>query len=207
MKAIDSATLREILSTCMPSEDMARFLADNPPSPHDLVELVHDAPIPLRTKVKVFEALVPFDPRRPGDAHSTAHQLAEHRRALEEAITISDDEFLCLLDCCELTPDDEWDEDFSGVFASIDDALAWIAAYYDQPDDLTPEERAEYLNIIIEESQRLAGLSERVLALSKIEHVEILPEVERVDVAEQLRRAVVMLEPKWSRRGAACAWT
>ncbi|HJA28931.1 MAG TPA: HAMP domain-containing histidine kinase [Candidatus Olsenella pullicola] len=90
--------------------------------------------------------------------------------------------------------------DFSHEFRTPINSLCGFAQLL-REDDLTPEERAEYLDIIIEESQRLAGLSERVLALSKIEHVEILPEVERVDVAEQLRRAVVMLEPKWSRRG------
>lgn len=138
MKTIDSAALAKILNTCMPSEDMARFLTDNPPSPQALVELIRDAPVPLRTKVEAFEALGPYDPSLPGDVRSAAHQLAEHRRALEEATTIGDDEFLCLLDCGELTPDDEWDEDFSGVFASINDALAWISAYYNQPDDLDP---------------------------------------------------------------------
>lgn len=138
MKTVDSATLRKVLDACMPSEDMARFLTDNPPSPHVLVELVRDAPVPLSTKIEAFEALTPCSPSEPEDVHSAVHQLAEHRRAFEEATTISDDEFLCLLDCCELTPDDEWDEDFSGVFASIDDALAWIAAYYNQPDDLNP---------------------------------------------------------------------
>lgn len=90
--------------------------------------------------------------------------------------------------------------DFSHEFRTPINSLCGFAQLL-REDDLTPEERAEYLDIIIEESQRLAGLSERVLALSKIEHVEILPDVERVDVAEQLRRAVVMLEPKWSRRG------
>ncbi len=138
MKSIDSATLAKILNTCMPSEDMARFLAHNPPSLHALVELVRDAPVPLHAKIGTLETLAPFDQRRTGDVRSAVHQLAEHRRALMEATTISDDEFLCLLDCCELTPDDEWDEDFSGVFASINDALAWIATYYDQPDDLDP---------------------------------------------------------------------
>ena len=138
MKTIDSTTLAKILNTCMPSRNMARFLTDNPPSSHALVELIRDAPVPLCTKIETLEALVPYDSSRSGDVRSAVHQLAEHRRALEEATTISDDELLCLLDCGELTPDDEWDEDFSGVFASINDALAWISAYYDQPDDLDP---------------------------------------------------------------------
>ena len=90
--------------------------------------------------------------------------------------------------------------DFSHEFRTPINSLCGFAQLL-REDGLTPEERAEYLGIIIEESQRLAGLSERVLALSKIEHVQILPDVGPVDVAEQLRRAVVMLEPKWSARG------
>lgn len=89
--------------------------------------------------------------------------------------------------------------DFSHEFRTPINSLCGFAQLL-REDDLTPEERTEYLDVIIEESQRLAALSERVLALSKIENVEILPEIERVDVAEQLRRAVVMLEPKWSRK-------
>ncbi|OUP08018.1 HAMP domain-containing sensor histidine kinase [Collinsella sp. An2] len=90
--------------------------------------------------------------------------------------------------------------DFSHEFRTPINSLCGFAQLL-REDDLAPEERAEYLDIIIEESQRLASLSERVLALSKIEHMQILPDVGPVDVAEQLRRAVLMLEPKWSGRG------
>ncbi|WP_270298655.1 sensor histidine kinase [Eggerthella sinensis] len=52
----------------------------------------------------------------------------------------------------------------------------------------------------MEESQRLARLSERILALSKMEATAIVPHVERVDVAEQIRRAVLLLEPAWAKK-------
>lgn len=90
--------------------------------------------------------------------------------------------------------------DFSHEFRTPINSLCGFAQLL-RENDLTPEERHEYLNIIVEESQRLAGLSERILALSRIEHVEILPDVEPIALDEQLRRAVVMLEPKWSAKG------
>lgn len=92
--------------------------------------------------------------------------------------------------------------DFSHEFRTPINSLCGFAQLL-REDDLGPEERREYLDIIVEESQRLAGLSERILALSRIEHVEILTDVEPVALDEQLRRAVVMLEPKWSAKGVS----
>lgn len=67
-------------------------------------------------------------------------------------------------------------------------------------DDLTPEERNEYLDIIIRESDRLAELSTNVLTLSKIENQHILTHKERVNISEQLRLAVALLEKKWRKK-------
>ncbi len=65
-------------------------------------------------------------------------------------------------------------------------------------DDLTSEEAQEYLDIIIQESQRLADLSTNVLNLSKVESTEIIREKEVYALDEQIRRAILILEPKWS---------
>ena len=70
-------------------------------------------------------------------------------------------------------------------------------------DDLTPEEREEYLDIIIDESHRLTDLASNVLLLSKVESLAALEDVARVDVTEQVRRAVILLEAKWSAKGLA----
>lgn len=64
--------------------------------------------------------------------------------------------------------------------------------------DLTDDERQEYLNIIISESERLAALSTNILNLSKIENTEIISEKTAYMLDEQVRLAIVMLEPKWS---------
>lgn len=65
-------------------------------------------------------------------------------------------------------------------------------------DHLTKEERDEYLDIIIRESDRLSSLATNVLNLSKIENQTILTDVAAFDLAEQVRQVIAGLEPKWS---------
>ena len=64
--------------------------------------------------------------------------------------------------------------------------------------NLSEDEKQEYLNIIIAESERLATLSTNVLNLSKYEHIEIVPDKIQFRLDEQIRRAIVLTEPKWS---------
>lgn len=64
--------------------------------------------------------------------------------------------------------------------------------------NLTEEERKEYLDIIITESERLAELSTNVLNLSKYENMEIITEKAPFRLDEQIRRTIVLMEPKWS---------
>jgi len=66
--------------------------------------------------------------------------------------------------------------------------------------DLTQEERDEYLDIVISESSRLASLATNVLNLSKVEDQEILTEKKTFDLGEQVRRSVLVLEPKWEKK-------
>lgn len=67
-------------------------------------------------------------------------------------------------------------------------------------DDLTSEEREEYLDIILNESERLAELSGNVLYLSKIEKQSILTDKKRFNVSEQIRLAVALLDHKFSEK-------
>jgi signal transduction histidine kinase len=66
---------------------------------------------------------------------------------------------------------------------------------------LTEDERNEYLDIIISESDRLSMLATNVLNLSKVEHQKIISENKMFDMSEQVRRAILLLEPKWSKKG------
>lgn len=67
-------------------------------------------------------------------------------------------------------------------------------------DDLTPEQRNEYLDIIIHESSRLSQLATNVLNLSRVEKQTILANRERFDLTEQVRRCVLLFENKWEQR-------
>lgn len=64
--------------------------------------------------------------------------------------------------------------------------------------EIPPEKEAEYLDIIIGESERLAQLSNNVLLLSKMEKHIMVGEPAPVNVTEQLRRTVAMLENRWN---------
>lgn len=64
--------------------------------------------------------------------------------------------------------------------------------------DLSEEERSEYLNIIIDESERLACLSSSVLMLSKLEQQSILTDKTSFNLSEQIRLVIAMLEGKWN---------
>lgn len=67
-------------------------------------------------------------------------------------------------------------------------------------DNLAPEEREEYLNIIISESERLSALSLNVLYLSKIENQTILTNKKHYNLSEQIRIVVVLLDQKLSEK-------
>ncbi len=66
--------------------------------------------------------------------------------------------------------------------------------------NLTPEEQAEYLNIIEDESLRLSAMATNVLNLTRVENQTILTDVTEYNLSEQLRNCVLLFEPKWSRK-------
>ena len=67
-------------------------------------------------------------------------------------------------------------------------------------DDITPEQRNEYLDIIISESSRLATLATNVLNYSRVEKQTILANRTKFDLTEQVRRCILLFETKWDQR-------
>lgn len=67
-------------------------------------------------------------------------------------------------------------------------------------DDLTEDERNEYLDIIISESERLSTLSANVLYLSKIENQTILTNKKRLNLSEQIRLVIALLDRKFTKK-------
>ena len=66
--------------------------------------------------------------------------------------------------------------------------------------NLTEEQRITYLNSIEEESMRLSYMATNVLNLTRIENQTILTDVTAFNLSEQVRSAVLLLEPKWSEK-------
>ena len=65
---------------------------------------------------------------------------------------------------------------------------------------LTVEQQQEYLNVIEEESLRLADMATNVLNMTKVENQSILSNVSEFNLSEQLRACVLLLERKWSKK-------
>jgi len=66
---------------------------------------------------------------------------------------------------------------------------------------LNEDERREYLDIIISETERLSQLSTNILELSKYENIEIITDKALFRLDEQIRRTVLITEPQWSKKG------
>lgn len=69
-----------------------------------------------------------------------------------------------------------------------------------QSEDLTEEERNEYLSIIISECNRLTSLSTNILNLSKLENQKIVSNMEAFYLSEQIRCCILLLENKWQEK-------
>lgn len=64
-------------------------------------------------------------------------------------------------------------------------------------DSLTPEQRTEYADIVIAESDRLSRLSADLLKLSELENKGLSPERKEFSLDEQIRSAVILLQQSW----------
>lgn len=66
--------------------------------------------------------------------------------------------------------------------------------------DITPEQRAEYIRIIIEESERLTKLANNVLQISKFDNQRILTNQSDFRLDEQIRDCILLLEKNWNEK-------
>ncbi|MBR4554596.1 MAG: HAMP domain-containing histidine kinase [Ruminococcus sp.] len=69
-----------------------------------------------------------------------------------------------------------------------------------QNEDLTAEDRAEYTQVIIDETSRLSKLAVNILNLSKLENQTTIANKIRFSLDEQIRKIILMLEPEWSKK-------
>lgn len=67
-------------------------------------------------------------------------------------------------------------------------------------ENLTEEQKQEYLDIIYEESLRLSDMATNVLNLTKIENQTILTNLSTYNLSEQIRSCFLILENKWTKK-------
>ncbi|KAA0546715.1 HAMP domain-containing histidine kinase [Bacillus sp. BGMRC 2118] len=60
---------------------------------------------------------------------------------------------------------------------------------------ITEDEKQEYLNIIISETERMSGLADNILMLSKLENQSILSDRSMFNITEVMNRTIILLEP------------
>ena len=65
-----------------------------------------------------------------------------------------------------------------------------------QDENLSEEKKKEYLQIIDEEASRLATMTTNILSLSKLENQEILTDKEKINISEQIRTVILLLDKK-----------
>ncbi len=64
-------------------------------------------------------------------------------------------------------------------------------------EDLSEEKRKEALQIIIRESERLSALSANILMLNNLENPYFHNELHEMDLSEQIRECIVLLQKSW----------
>ncbi len=67
-------------------------------------------------------------------------------------------------------------------------------------DALDEAQRREYLEIIVEESERLSGMAANVLLLTDLEHTRALGKTDSFSLDEQIRHCILILEKQWSKK-------
>ena len=87
--------------------------------------------------------------------------------------------------------------DVSHEFKTPLSAITGYATLLQEP-ELSEEERKEYIRKIFFHIEKLNDLTDNILCLSKMEHQQFLETPQTFRLDEQLREAIVLLEPKWS---------
>lgn len=67
-----------------------------------------------------------------------------------------------------------------------------------QDDTLSPEERDDYINIIVQNAKDLSHMTGSILELSRLENQHIVTGQEFYRVDEQIRQCILRMEPQWS---------
>ena len=85
--------------------------------------------------------------------------------------------------------------EFKTPIASINGLIELL-----KKDNLSKEKRKEYLEIIEQEMKRLLSMTSNILLLSKVESQVNLLDIEEINISEQIRRCILLLNEKWENK-------
>jgi len=88
---------------------------------------------------------------------------------------------------------------FSHEFKTPLVSIHGFAQLLQKGQNLTDDQR-EYVDVIADESMRLAYMATNVLNLTKIENQSILTNAVEFNLSEQLRKCILLLEKKWAEK-------
>lgn len=91
---------------------------------------------------------------------------------------------------------------FSHEFKTPVTAINGFAELLSEP-QITEEDRSEYLQIILDESARLADLANLTLLLSSLESKEIVPNKSPFSADEEIKRCAILLASQWEKKRIA----
>jgi len=66
--------------------------------------------------------------------------------------------------------------------------------------EVSAEEQKQYLQIIADESQRLASLSQQTILLSRLDHQTIVTDQKLYSLDEQIKQEIILLSDEWSKK-------
>ncbi len=89
---------------------------------------------------------------------------------------------------------------FSHEFKTPINSILGFAKELQNDSSLTDKQKKEYLQIIVNESERLSNMANNVLLLTDLEHTTQLTDVSLFSLDEQLRRTLLLLESHWSEK-------
>lgn len=88
---------------------------------------------------------------------------------------------------------------FSHEFKTPITAIKGFTELLREP-DTTPEEREQYLQIILDESSHLADLANSTLLLTRLESQQFIAEKRPYPLDEQIKRCAILLSPAWEKK-------
>ncbi len=90
----------------------------------------------------------------------------------------------------------EFINNFSHEFKTPIVSIAGFAKLL-KKENISAEQKLEYINIIEEESQRLSTMTTSILTLMRLENQEILTKITKFNLSEQIRNCLLLLDNKW----------